>query len=126
MQILDINKRISSLAIRFNNNLGEENTKLYFSAAQLDGMPQDFLAGLPRRADDQAYEVDLSYPNTFPILKLCTVPATRRAMELAFDSRCKDVNAPLLDEILTLRHEKSQVMEGVRKCVCLREREREK
>lgn len=45
LKVLDINKRISSLAIRFSKNLGEENTKLHFSADQLQGMPEDFLSG---------------------------------------------------------------------------------
>jgi hypothetical protein len=44
-QVLDLNKRISSLGIKFSKNLSDENTKLYFAADELRGMPDDFLEG---------------------------------------------------------------------------------
>lgn len=40
-----MNKRISTLGIQFAKNLGEENTKLYFTTDELKGMPEDFIAG---------------------------------------------------------------------------------
>ena len=48
--MLDINKRISSLGIKFSKNLSEENTKLYFAADELAGMPEDFIEGCAGRS----------------------------------------------------------------------------
>lgn len=44
-EILDLNTEIQDLSIKFSKNLGEENTVKLFSQEQLDGMPEDFLAG---------------------------------------------------------------------------------
>jgi len=37
------------------------------------------------------------------------VDETRRVMETAFNSRCKDVNTALLEQLVALRHEEAQV-----------------
>lgn len=49
-------------------------------------------------------QIALSYPTVFPILNTCTVPQTRKAVEVAFNRRCIDKNVALLEEMLELRH----------------------
>ena len=110
-QVEDLKKRISELSIKFQQNLGEVDTKLYFTKEELAGMPEDFLSGLKTSDDhDGKLEVSLGYPHVVPILKLCSVGATRASVETAFNSRCLETNTPLLEETLQLRGQLAAVL----------------
>ncbi|KAJ3222122.1 hypothetical protein HDU81_010135 [Chytriomyces hyalinus] len=109
-RITAIKKEISELGILFSKNLGEENTKLFFDKAELDGLPADFIDRLTKREEDGKFEVSLKYPDAVPVLKLCHVDTTRAAMEAAFNSRCKDTNAEILDKLVKLRHEQALLL----------------
>jgi Zn-dependent oligopeptidase len=51
------------------------------------------------------YEISLSYPHVLPILKVCKVPATRAAVEKAFNSRAHPANTDILEKLAALRCE---------------------
>jgi hypothetical protein len=52
---------LSDNSITFQKNMSEEDTALYFSRQELDGLPQDFIDGL-EKADPQVL------PSTPPVL----------------------------------------------------------
>ena len=68
-------KRMAALSTDYATNTGEENNKLEFSAADLKGLPADFLKKLEKKGGK--FVVSLKYPHVFPILKLCNVATTR-------------------------------------------------
>ena len=47
-RVTEIQKEMGDLKIEFQRNLGEENTTLNLDAKELEGMPEEFLAKLPR------------------------------------------------------------------------------
>ncbi len=63
-----------------------------------------------RKLPDGRHEVTLKYPHVMPVLDFCLVDETRRDVSVAFNSRCKDKNGPILREVVQLRHQIAAIL----------------
>ena len=106
-RIEGLKKKLSELAITFNFNISQENTVLWFTRSELDGLQDDLIDSLEKRpgTTESEYKLTLKSPHYVPVMKNCKIQATRKAMEKAYNSRCMDVNLPVLEEILKTRAE---------------------
>ena len=62
----------------YGSNLGNDSTKLYFTADQLAGCSTDFIAA--RTGEDGRVAITLKYPDIIPISRNCSVAETRKAV----------------------------------------------
>lgn len=107
--VKDINTKESELGIQFSKNLGEEDTSFLFAAEELAGVPESYLKER-KQEEGGLYKVTLKYPCYIPLMERCTVSATRQKMEAGFNSRCKEKNTAILEELVQLRDKRAKLM----------------
>eukprot|EP00123_Amoebidium_parasiticum_P012833 comp21605_c0_seq2/m.30267 comp21605_c0_seq2/g.30267 ORF comp21605_c0_seq2/g.30267 comp21605_c0_seq2/m.30267 type:complete len:661 (-) comp21605_c0_seq2:522-2504(-) len=109
-KVKELKVKMNNLTVDFDKNVNEENTKLLFTAEELDGMPKDFIAGLDTDAETGKYVLTLKYPHYIPLMKKCAVPETRRKMEYAYNTRCIGPNTAIVEELGEIRHTVAQLL----------------
>jgi len=108
-QIKTIKKRISELGTDFNKNLNEDTTFLYFNESQLSGVPEDLVKSFERDEEGRC-KVTMKYPHFFPVTRKCNNPQTRFEMEKTYQSRCKQENTAIIEEIVGLRQQQAELL----------------
>ncbi|MBT4530272.1 MAG: hypothetical protein HOC27_03620 [Phycisphaerae bacterium] len=103
-----IQKELGTLEIEFDTNIREDKTIVPISAGGLEGVPQDVIDGI--EVVDGNYQVTLDYPTFGPIMDYCSVPETRKAVRFAYSKRAGLENVKILERIITLRDESSDLL----------------
>ncbi|KAJ1976104.1 metalloendopeptidase [Dimargaris xerosporica] len=110
-ELRTIKKRLSELSIQFSRNLNEADVELLYTREELEGMPDDFIAGLKTKDEDGVtkYVVTTQYPDLFPLLTLATREESRKRMAVAGESKCKE-NVAILEEAIELRQKAAKLL----------------
>ncbi|MGO8719914.1 MAG: M3 family metallopeptidase [Acidobacteriaceae bacterium] len=104
-RIQQLQERITALGLTFGRNVQEQvNTVVVHDTAELEGLPEDFLA---RHAPDAEGRCTLTtdYPDYQPVMTFAKSDALRRRMFLAYNTRAYPANKPILMEILATRQQ---------------------
>jgi Zn-dependent oligopeptidase len=91
--------------------VNEDDTKIEFTREELEGLSDDFLSGLKKTTVDgvEKYIVTMKYPDLIPVLKMAKKEETRKALDIANSTRCKE-NIAMLEEAVELRRECAKVI----------------
>jgi thimet oligopeptidase len=104
----EIQDELNALALRFQRNLNEDATTVALTPAQVEGLPDSWLAARKRDAEGHVV-VTLDYPSYIPFISHAVDPEARRLVWTAFQNRGGKPNLELLDRALALRFELAQL-----------------
>ncbi|MEQ6890195.1 oligopeptidase A [Halomonas sp. CS7] len=120
----EIKARLSELSNTFSNQLLDATQAWQLDLAddsRLAGLPESALATLKANAEAKGlagYRITLDFPSFFPVMTYAEDRALRREVYTAFVTRASDQgphageydNAPVMEEILALRHELAELL----------------
>ncbi|ODQ67795.1 zincin [Nadsonia fulvescens var. elongata DSM 6958] len=118
-RVKELRLKLSNLGIQFAKNLGEENSGIWFTATELDGVPEDILSSLKQEQQPitegseetvTRYFMTFKYPDLFPVLKYANNSQTRKSAFVGDQNKVATVNTPLLEEAVHIRSEIAQLM----------------
>jgi thimet oligopeptidase len=99
-----ISDRLTELGQEFAKNIRENATRVTFTPAECEGLPQAWLDRVPR--DEQGnVVVGFDYPDYVPFMMSSRDEAARKRYYVANTNRGTDANIGILDEIVALRKE---------------------
>ncbi|KAH9820636.1 metallopeptidase MepB [Melampsora americana] len=108
LQFGELKKEISNLAIDFSKNQNEETGKIWFTPAELEGVPEDILSGFTK-SDDGKLAMTFKTPDYVPVIKFAKNPLTRKRAFEGYENRTA-MNVPIMDKILALRRKAAHIL----------------
>lgn len=107
----EIKKRLSTLCIIFSKNLNEEVGGLWFTPAELEGVPEDVTALFAKGEGENVGKLKMTfkYPDLIPTTKYAKNPATRKKAYIENENKLPQ-NIPIFREVILLRDEAARLL----------------
>jgi thimet oligopeptidase len=105
-----IAERITVLYQEFSRNLRDNQQRMAFTAGEMRGLPDSFVARQPRD-DEGRYLLSFDYPDFNPFMANAEDEAARRRYYIAYLNRGTARNIEILDEVMALRRELAALYE---------------
>jgi metallopeptidase MepB len=107
----EVKKRLIQLSIEFRKNQIEEAGGVWFTPQELEGVPEDVLAGLEKGEgeNDGLLRLTFKYPDLIPTLRYAKNSETRKRFYIANENKCKQ-NVPIFKEVMVLRDEAARLL----------------
>ncbi len=104
-----LHEKSTRIALEFSRNIQEGGKTIETTAAELDGLPEDYVARHP--ADEKgAVTLTTDPPDMQPVMTFATNAVLRERMFLAYNTRAYPANRDLLLELLATRQEIADVL----------------
>lgn len=108
-KIKALQDRITTLSLQFGRNVQEDVRKVSVTKAQLEGLPEDYIA---RHKADAAgnYDITTDQPDFGPMMSFGRDASVRRQLQLAYDDRAHPANSQVLLDLLQARQELATIL----------------
>jgi thimet oligopeptidase len=104
-EVEQLRKDLSKLGTDFDTNIVDAKAALVFTKAELDGVPESFLASPGVKTGDDAYTVLANVTWQYNTVEdNAKSEATRKKLYVARDSLAKDTNRTVLNQMIDLRN----------------------
>jgi thimet oligopeptidase len=104
-----IQEELVALTQTFGKNVREDVKTLEVAPEQLTGLPQDFIEAHPVQANGQV-ALTTDYPDFYPVQRYVEDVKVRKGLYELFLNRAYPANSDVLTQVLTLRHEKANLL----------------
>ena len=101
-------KALGRLSIAFDRNLNEYKDHILVTGAELDGLPQSYLANLTRVGEK--YKITLAYPDVFPYMAGAHDEERRRELLEKFVRKGGQKNVAILKQMFRIRAENATLL----------------
>lgn len=108
-RIQALHERATRLSLEFSRNIQEGGKTIKATPAELEGLPEDYLARHPL-ADDGTVSLTTDPPDMQPIMTFAANPGLRERMFLAYNTRAYPANRQILLDLLTTRQEIATIL----------------
>jgi len=99
-----LRKKLARLETDFESNVTQASEKVPFTKADLDGVPEDFLAQVKTGDDQYTIQANVTW-QFIAVMENAKSEAVRLKLETIRDNLARKENVPLLQEILILRNQ---------------------
>ncbi len=103
-KILELQDKITALSLTFSRNVADDVRNVTATKAQLDGLPEDYIARHKPNTDG-VYTLTTDAPDSRPVGSFATNSDLRLRMFLAYNQRAYPRNKAVLMDLLTARQE---------------------
>jgi thimet oligopeptidase len=108
-QVAALNKDLSVLALKFEENINNDNRAIFVTREELDGLDSDFITALEKN-DEGLYKLTTAYPIFFAVMENCTNAQTRERLYHEFNNRAYPANEAVLKEIIAKRDQLAKLL----------------
>ncbi|MGO9709017.1 MAG: M3 family metallopeptidase, partial [Polyangiaceae bacterium] len=106
-----LNKELTELGQKFEQNIAASTGKLLLAPSQLEGLPPEYIAKHPVRDDlGGKVEITTDYPDYFPFMTYATDRKAALELYVLFTNRGGDANVKILERLLELRGQKAKLL----------------
>ncbi len=108
-KITAINMQISELGIKFEANIANSRLSVAATPAELAGLPADFIAAHPPRADGMV-TITTDYPDYLPVMSYARDAGLRQRLYTAFLNRAFPENQAVLIDLIARRNDLARLL----------------
>ena len=102
-QLRVLRARLVELEVLFNRNIADYHDQLEVSRADLDGLPESYIARLKPGSKPDTFAVSLEYPDVIPFMELARRRDLRELLEEREWNKAVEGNRPVLIEAIQIR-----------------------
>ena len=108
-RVKNILDQLSKLGLKFEKNITEARDTLFLSGRHLKGLSFDYCES--RKKEENLYAIDLSYPSYYSFMQYAESDSARKELRYIYWNRASSVNISVLDSLILLRNQLSEVMD---------------
>lgn len=108
-RLKELNEQITARGQEFTSNIASSTGHVLVKKAQLDGLPDEYVASHPPDAEGNI-KVTTDYPDYFPFITYAKDRKAALQLYVEFTNRGGDKNVKLLETMLRLRDEKAKLL----------------
>ncbi|HVC48460.1 MAG TPA: M3 family metallopeptidase [Terracidiphilus sp.] len=108
-RLQELHNKATMLALEFGRNIQEGGKTIEATPAELEGLPEDYVARHPANAEGKV-TLTTDQPEMLPVMTFGANAALRERMFLAYNSRAYPVNQQILLDLLATRQEIADVL----------------
>jgi thimet oligopeptidase len=102
-RVQEIRDELVLVSQEFDRNIRNDSRTIQVTAAELEGLPQDYLDA-HKPGTDGKITISIEYPDRFPVMTYGESSETRRKLQVAALNRAWPGNQAVLDSLIAKRH----------------------